>query len=73
MITYRDKIGELPDELKFELLRALLFMNNKHINYSMLDEEFNDWNRFILRLFTWDLTPQGHVFWHTIYEKEKYG
>lgn len=70
MATYREALSNIDEELRFQLLGAILDASQKHVNYDILNEKYLSMYHFINNIMYWDETPQGAIYW--IKEAEKY-
>lgn len=64
MATYRDKLLELDEDIRIEIVKAVIISEDLlwQIN-NVLDIEFDSWATFISSIFLWSGTPQGHDYW----------
>lgn len=59
--TNRDVLFEkLPDHA------ALFLERRRSVVFDNLDEPYKQGNCFFTGAFTWDLTPEGHSYWHSL-------
>lgn len=63
MATYREALSDIDDELRFQLLGAMLDDSEKDINYDIFDEEYISMNHFLGSIMYWSNTPQGFDYW----------
>lgn len=70
MATYRNKLLELDEDIRIEIVKAVIIAEHLRwqVNY-ILDTDFDNWNQFISSIFLWSETPQGHNYWAQIVYK----